>query len=78
MTTSWAHLMRGQWLDACRANAGGALLGVLAMIAAPWLLGSAFRGKWLIAAPSERAAAWVCAIVLLVTMTDWAIRVLAR
>ncbi|MFZ1932598.1 MAG: DUF2752 domain-containing protein [Thermoguttaceae bacterium] len=76
MTTAWAYLMRGKWLDACRVNAGGALLGVLAMAAAPWLLGSAIRGNWLGAAPSERAAAWGAAIVLLVTMTDWAIRVL--
>ena len=41
MTTAWAHLVRGQWVDACRANLGGALLGLLAMVAAPWLLGSA-------------------------------------
>ncbi len=46
------------------------------MAATPWLLGSAIRGRWLAAAPSERAAVWVSAIVLLVTMTDWAIRVL--
>jgi Protein of unknown function (DUF2752) len=78
MTTAWAHLVRGEWLDACRSNSGGALLGVLAMVAAPWLLGSALRGKWLGAAPSERAAAWVSAIVLLVTLTDWAIRLLVR
>ena len=55
MTTAWAHLMRGEWIDACRANTGGVLLGVLAMVAAPWLLGSAIRGRWLAAAPSERS-----------------------
>jgi hypothetical protein len=71
-------LMRGEWLDACRANAGGALLGVLAMVAAPWLLASAIRGNWLVAAPSERVAAWVCGIVLLVTIIDWGIRLLIR
>jgi hypothetical protein len=78
MTTAWAYLMRGEWLDACRVNAGGALLGVLAMVAAPWLLGSAIRGNWLIAAPSEQAAAAVCAIVLLVTTFGWAIHLLAN
>ena len=63
MTTAWAHLMRGEWLDACRANAGGALLGLLAMVAAPWLLGSADSRPigWALA-PSERAAAWISAI----------------
>ena len=78
MTTAWACLMRGQWLDACRANAGGTLLGLLAMVAAPWLLASAIRGDWLAAAPNEWAAAGIFAIVLLVTMIDWAIRLAAR
>ena len=48
------------------------------MVAAPWLLASAIRGDWLAAAPNERAAAWIFAIVLLVTMIDWAIRLAAR
>jgi hypothetical protein len=77
MTTAWAYLMRGEWINACRANVGGASLGVLTMVVAPWLLLSAVRGRWLVAAPSERAAAWVSAIVLLVTVTGWAIRLLA-
>jgi hypothetical protein len=78
MTTAWAYMMRGQWFDACRANAGGVLLGLLAMVAAPWLLGSAIRGDWLGVSPSGRAAVWIVAIVLLVTLIDWAIRLLAQ
>ena len=31
MTTAWSHVVRGQVLAACRANVGGALLGVVAM-----------------------------------------------
>ena len=78
MTTAWAHLVRGQWFDACRANAGGVLLGILAMVAGPWLLGSALRGDWLGIRPDGRVVAWIFAIVFLVTMIDWAIRLLAR
>jgi hypothetical protein len=78
MTTAWAYMMRGQWYEACRANAGGTLFGLLAMVAAPWLLGSALRGDWLGVRPDERVAAGVLATVLLVTTIDWAIRLLAR
>ena len=55
MTTAWAHLVRGQWLAACRANVGGVLLGLLAMVGAPWLLGSACQGRWWGWTPTERA-----------------------
>ena len=48
------------------------------MVAGPWLLASAIRGDWFAAAPDKRAAAWISAIVLLVTMIDWAIRLVAR
>ena len=77
MTTAWTHLVRGQWYDACRANTGGVLLGLLAMVAAPWLLGSALRGDWFVVSPDGRVAAWIFAIVLLVTIIDWAGRLLA-
>ena len=78
MTTAWAHLMRGEWFDAVRANAGGALLWLLAVVAAPWLLASAIRGRWLLFAPGERTAAWVGGTVLLVTVIDWTVRVLVH
>jgi len=77
MTTAWAHLVRGEWVDAGRANLGGTLLGLLAMVAAPWLLGSAVRGHWLGLSPSGTAAAWVSITILLVTLIDWAFRLLA-
>jgi hypothetical protein len=77
MTTAWAHLMRGEWFDACRANLGGTLLGLLAMVAAPWLLGSAVRGRWLVVAPNGVMAAWVLTPIFVMTLIDWAFRLLA-
>jgi hypothetical protein len=76
MTTAWAHLVRGEWVDAGRANLGGALLGLLAIAATPWLLGSAVRGDWLGVSPSGAAAAWIAITILLVTLIDWAFRLL--
>jgi hypothetical protein len=78
MTTSWAHLVRGQVGGAFRANVGGALLGLLAVIGVPWLLVSAARGRWLGWVPDADVGAWIAAAVTLVTLADWAVRMLAR
>jgi hypothetical protein len=78
MTTAWAYLMKGQWQNACRANAGGTLLGVLAATAVPWLLGSAIRGTWLGGPMRDTVIAWIATVVLLVTLIDWAFRLWAR
>ncbi len=76
MTTAWAHLVRGQWSDAARANLGGALLGLGAVAAVPWLFGSALRGAWLGVSPNRAATAWILTALLLVTLIDWVVRLL--
>ncbi len=77
MTTAWAHLVRGQWVSALRANVGGTLLGMLAIVAVPWLLGSAGRGAWFGVSPNGTAAAWISTTILVVIFIDWAIRLLS-
>jgi hypothetical protein len=76
MTTAWTHLVRGQWLSAIVANVGGALLGMLAIVAAPWLLASAIRGAWVGVSPNRTAAAWISTAIVLVMLIDWAVRLL--
>ena len=76
MTTAWAHLVRGQVIGALRANVGGTLLAVVAMIAMPWLLGSAARGRWLGMAPNGAVAACISTTILLVILIDWLVRLL--
>ena len=78
MSTSWAHSVRGQLVGAVRANAGGTLLGLLAMAAAPWLLISAARGAWLGWVPESTALAWILLAVAAVTLLDWGVRMFAR
>jgi hypothetical protein len=74
MTTSWAHAVRGHWLRAAKTNAGGAVLAAAAMLAGPWLLISAARGAWWIAAPNDRLLA-ACAVgVVAITLVDWIYR----
>jgi hypothetical protein len=74
MTTSWAHAVRGHWLRSAQSNAGGAVLAAMAMVSAPWLLGSAGRGRWLLVAPSERVLAGAAVTVAGITLADWIYR----
>jgi hypothetical protein len=76
MTTAWAHLVRGHWVEAMRANVGGALLGLFDVLAVPWLLASAARGRWLGWVPDMNVVAWVIAAIMLVTLIDWAVRMI--
>jgi hypothetical protein len=77
MTTSWAHLVRGQIVASVRSNAGGTLLGLTCLVLAPWALVSGLRGRWLGKPLGERAALALVLLLLIVTTADWLIRVLA-
>jgi hypothetical protein len=77
MTTSWAHLVRGQIAGALAANVGGTLLGALTAGAVVWLLASGLWGRWLGLVPNVTLIIWLLAGVGAVTLVDWVIR-LAR
>lgn len=78
MTTSWSHFTRGQVVSALRANTGGTLLAVVAIVLGPWLLVSGLRGRWLWRPLGEWSAAIGCLIAMLVIVTDWITRLLTR
>src|SRR5438105_1310745 len=68
MTTSWAHMVRGQVLAAARANAGGALLALAAAMCGPWLVASGVRGRWLIGRPAEEIVVVTGITIIVVTL----------
>jgi len=74
MTTSWANLVRGRAVTAWKANAGGALLAILALLAAPWLLVSAMIGRWVVWTPRSDVAVVVGVAIFAVTLIDWIMR----
>jgi hypothetical protein len=78
MTTAWAYLMRGELLRAFQANSGGVLLAGLDMTAAPWLVISAVRGRWLGWKPNGRVVAWVSTVILTITLVQWVFRLLDK
>jgi hypothetical protein len=74
-TTAWAHLLDGNGAAAARANLVGTMLGGLAIVSVPWLLGSASVGRWLIAKPTPRGLLVVGTAVAVVGLLDWLARV---
>ncbi len=74
MTTSWAHMVRGQVLGSMKANSGGALLAIVAMTTGPWMLVCGLRGRWLLCPPNEWAVLGVGLAVVFVSVVDWMIR----
>ncbi|MBC8871874.1 MAG: DUF2752 domain-containing protein [Planctomycetes bacterium] len=74
MTTSWSHLVRGQVFRSFRANAGGAILGITAMLLAPWSFFSGLRGRWLWRPIGEWVAVGLVIALLAITLADWGIR----
>ena len=76
MTTSWAHITRGQLPSAVSVNLAGSLLAVLAAIVA-----AASARVAITAATVTRRQQWILTIALLVivavAMLDWMRRVLA-
>jgi hypothetical protein len=77
MTTSWAHLVRGEPLEALRANVAGALLGLAAVVAAPWMLLAAFRGRWIGWPPRSTLLAYTAVALFAIMLLDWIRRLLA-
>ena len=71
MTTSWAWLLRGDVERALAANAGGTLMALLSLAAAPWLLVSAWRGRWLGGRPGEWTCTGIALLVTAVTVGQW-------
>lgn len=71
MTTAFAHLVRGQWRAAARANPSGLLVGAVCALLIPWLWVSAWRGETLgVERPLETLLRLMIAISL-VTLGVW-------
>lgn len=76
MTTAWSCLMRGRIAASFQANAGGALLGLVCLVVAPWALISGLRGRWLGRPPGSVVTLGLVPVLLVVTLADWLVRCL--
>lgn len=77
MTTAWAHAVRGHVDDAFAASVGGVIGLAIAVVAAAWMLAAAVSGRCLVAQPRPRWILLVATGWLIVTLADWARRLVA-
>lgn len=70
MTTAWAYAVRGNALAAVEANAGGAVLFVMAAVVAAWSGVCAVSGR-MFGRLTPRVVWWIAAAWLGVTLLDW-------
>ena len=75
MTTSFAHLMRGQVADALRANAAGLLLALACAALVPWSWLSAFYGRACWIERPGLAALIVLGSISAIAIVQWGVRV---
>lgn len=68
--------MRGRIAASFQANAGGALLGLVCLVVAPWALISGLRGRWLGRLPGPVVTLGLVPVLLVVTLADWLVRCL--
>ena len=73
MTTSFAHLVRGDLWNSLRANWVGTGLAVFCVFLIPWCLASAMRGRYLGIQRVEAALALLVGIFTVVMLARWGI-----
>ena len=76
MTTSWSYLMRGRLADAWTANAGGTLLGLIALAFVPAICYYLARGYWSRQGWLSFSLALSLSAALLVAVGQWLSRLL--
>ncbi|MEZ6092683.1 MAG: DUF2752 domain-containing protein [Pirellulaceae bacterium] len=75
MTTSWAHMARGQLIQAAQCNVGGVLLWGAACFTGIWMMVSGVRGRWFLGLPNGVFWAAIFLPIALVTMVGWLVKI---
>jgi hypothetical protein len=73
MTTSFALLIRGDFVNAFRANEVGVLLAVFLIDEIPWSVVCVIRGRLFFIRSLERALTWSVAVFLTLLLVRWVI-----
>ena len=73
MTTSFALLAHGDPANSLRANAVGTLMALFCLLAIPWNLLSAWRGRYLFVRSLERALLGVVGTFFVLMLLRWGI-----
>lgn len=76
MTTSFANVTKGRWLQAAEANAAGLLLSAVCALLIPWSWLSVFYGRTCWVTRPAICAAWVIGILVGATALQWILRLI--
>jgi hypothetical protein len=71
MTTSFAFLAHGDVANSVRANVAGTVLAAFLVLALPWCLASAVRGRPLGIVSLERALTRVVSVFMILVLVRW-------
>ncbi|HPZ81988.1 MAG TPA: DUF2752 domain-containing protein [Thermogutta sp.] len=74
ITTAWAYWTRGKVREALSSSVSGTLLAVLAMVMAPWLIISAYRGQWAWWAPKPGTVTLAFVVLWIGLLCEWLVR----
>jgi len=74
ITTSWAYWTRGRMLKALASSVSGTVLAALATAGVPWLMVSAYRGKWTLVVPTARRFSIVFGVIWIGLLCEWLMR----
>ncbi len=74
MTTSFAHFVRGQWIQAAQANAAGLLLAVLCAVQIPFALKFCITGRFRSVDSASEIFLACLAAVTLAAVIQWGVR----
>ncbi len=76
MTTSFAHFVRGQFLESAQSNAAGLLLALCCVVQIPWILKIAITGRYRPVYSPAEILLWILLLVTLVALIHWGIKLL--
>jgi len=66
--------MNADLLASLKANAGGFLLAIMSLLAAPWLLARAITGRWNLDRYKDKWVMLIIAIWICIVLIEWIIR----
>jgi hypothetical protein len=73
MTTSFAHLVRGDLWDSLRANFAGTFLAIVCLVYLPWAIVSVWRGRYMLVASLEDTFLRLLIVFMSLMLGRWGI-----
>lgn len=74
MTTSFAHFVRGQFLQSAQANLAGLMLAIVCVVNIPWSGAIAFTGTYRSNYPVSELFLWTVGPITVVAVIQWLFR----